>query len=123
MERAISRADSSPLREAVEGIETFARQQNKKIIDLCYKILDYEREKMVIGTPTPEEKHHFLNALNYLLNSLQFMAKLSRGADPRVIDSSELEWLATRLKMSKDTFENPMTTTEADEFLAKHFPG
>ena len=123
MERVIPRTDRTPLLKILEGVQNLASDQNKKIVDLCYRILDYEREKIVLGEPSAEEKKNYVDALNYLLKWVDFMAKLPPGADPQMIDRSELEWLAKRLKMSRDSFENPMSTTEADQFLARHFPG
>jgi hypothetical protein len=40
----------------VKGIQSFALEQNHRLIDLSYKLLAYERDKIVPGEPASERK-------------------------------------------------------------------
>src|SRR5688572_29856277 len=114
MESVISRGEDTTLPEIMKGIQNLALEQNRKLIDLSYRVLAYERERIVLGEPTAGDKGKYLEGLKYLLDAIESILKLVSTADDRIVNCSELEWLAKRLRMSLDSFESSLTVEEAD---------
>jgi t-SNARE complex subunit (syntaxin) len=118
MENVISRTKEGSLADVVKGMETFASEQTRKLLGLFKAMLAYEREKIHLGNPSAEEEKQFVEVAKQLREAAQVMMKWASRTD-----ADELEWVVDRLKLSIEILENPMTEKEADEFLAKHFPG
>jgi hypothetical protein len=118
MENVISRRDVAAWPDLVKGVESFASEQSKKLMTLFRAALGYEREKLHLGNPSAQEEERFVALAKRMIDAAQATKKMASAQD---VD--ELDWLINRLNLSIGILENPMTEQEADEFLAKHFPG
>jgi|SRR4051812_15252184 uncharacterized protein YifE (UPF0438 family) len=115
METVISQTKLASLPDVEKRIRDFATEEEQRLTALCFSIFDYEKEKIDLGDPTPEEEKQFIRVLKELKSTVQ----QAQSAYP----TANLEWLVDRIEFSLASLENPMSQEEADEFLDKHFPG
>lgn len=118
MENVISHADVGSLAEVVQERETFVSEQTRKIMSLFRSALVYEREKIHLGNPSREEEIQFAERARQMISAAKAIINLASKKD-----AEQLEWVISRLNLSIGILENPMSKEEADDFLAKHFPG
>lgn len=115
METVISHTKLASLPDVEKRIRDFAAEEEQRLTALCSSIFDYEKEKIDLGDPSPEDEKQFIRVLKELKDTV----RKAQCAYPQ----ADLEWLVDRIEFSLASLENPMSQEEADAFLDKHFPG
>ena len=120
MDRLASEASVIPS----EGMKDFARHQVERWCQTCDKFIQWQRDHIVQGIPTPEQHREHKDALRWLLRTTRLLS--FSVATPDFQDRSVqrmVEVALWKLDQSWQTIYEPLPEAEADKLLAEIFPG
>ena len=107
-----------------EGGRDFAKEQVERWCAACQNFLVWERNVILTGNPSEQDKKEHKTALKWLLR----LSKLFHvsATDPDFPDRSMakmMELTIWKLEQSWKMIYEPMPNAEADRLLAEIFPG
>jgi len=124
---ATTEAMGRPAAEAsvipTEGMKDFARHQVERWCQTCDKFIQWQRQYIVQGTPTPDQQRDHKDALRWLLRTTRLLS--FSVATPDFPDRSiqrMVEVALWKLDQSWQTIYEPLPEAEADKLLAEVFP-
>ena len=102
------------LTEGLPEANDSTAQQVEKFWALAEVFFDWERQKLIVGNATEEEKKDHHSALKWLQLTVGILRKFEKN-------NQSLEMLQKRLDDSWGMFYNPMTEAEAASVLRRAF--
>ncbi len=106
------------------NLEQSAIEYTRGWTDACGAFLAWERQHLLLGNPSEDEKEVHRRSLEALLRGTRILYGLI--ADPNFRDRSLLKEIRGRLWQLEHSwgmfYDNPMTEQEADKLLEEYFP-
>src|SRR5437588_11631520 len=116
---------------AVEGVipaepigRDFARKQIERWCEACHKFVVWEREHIIKGNPSVEERDNHGTSLKWLLRFTRLL--YAAVADPDFPDHSAVDMVEGTLRNLDSSWKmiyEPMADEEARKLLNEVFPG
>ena len=108
----------------LEGARDFAKEQVQRWCAACQTFLTWERDVILMGKPSEQEKQEHRATLKWLLRVSKLFHASTTDADfPDRSMGNMLEMTVWKLEQSWKMNYEPMPEAEADKLLAKIFPG
>ena len=106
------------------NLEELATEYTHRWTDACGAFMAWERQHLLMGNPSEEEKETHRRSLEALLRGTRILYGLI--ADPNFRDRTLLKGLRGRLWQLEHSWEmfydNSMTDEQADKLIQEYFP-
>ena len=101
---------------AFPDVEAYNAQQIDNFMEMADAFFRWERERMLLGDPTPEEQKDHREILTLLTKLVNWMMRIDSSND-------RMKMLKIRLGDSEGMFYSTMTDEESAAILTRAFPG